>query len=186
MSTNIHDGTVHILQAFPHEGVCAQYADIEAVREHGKECSQALGPNQVGINFPDRTAPRGYDGKDRGPGGNDADPVQPNERRTREVRPDDEVVPPDQRDPAADRGDRDRGGSGQAPKPGGGSAPAPPVQLPKLDEILPGNQDDPPKAPELPQVDPPPGVPDVGKKLPLSNDERRQGGEELMDYLFGS
>ena len=47
MSTNIHDGVSHILDVFPFEGQCAAYADIEAAKEKGKDCSTALGPSQA-------------------------------------------------------------------------------------------------------------------------------------------
>jgi len=190
LAINVHDGATHILNAFPHEGVCAQYADIKAAKEHAEECSQALGPKQVGINFPDATAPPGYDGSDRGPNpGNDPDPTRPAERATRRARPDDEVIPPDAREhgPARpSRPERDAPSGGERPK--GDAAPKPPVQLPKLDDILPGGGSDPaPQTPKVPDVVPPSGVPAIdGKRLPLSAAQRRRSSEELLDYLFGS
>ena len=189
LAINVHDGNTHILNAFPHEGVCAQYADIKSAKEHAKECSQALGPNKVGINFKDDSAPPGYDGADRGPNrGDDKDPTPPTRR---EARPADEVIPPDVRDgDVRERkgdGERGRGGDGGGSKPGA-DAPKPPVELPKLDDILPGGGDPKPEVPQAPQAPEvtPPSVPDVTKRLPtLSQSDRRQSGEELLNFLLG-
>ena len=191
LAINVHDGTSHILNAFPHEGVCAEYADIKAAKELAKECSQGLGPKSIGINFPDATAPKGYDGADRGPKKDpDADPVPPSARRTRAVRPKDEVIPADAHGDAFVPRDDDRRGGDRKPE-GDKPKAAPPVELPKLDDILPGGGGDPPKAPEAPKAPetpsvPPPSVPDATKRLPtLSNEERRDSSEQLMDFLFG-
>ena len=194
MSTNVHDGTVHVLKAFPHEGVCAQYADADAAREHAKECAQNLGPNAIGINFPDRTSPNKdkLQHADRGPGGDEPDPVPPSERRA-DGGPRPSGIPEGQGDAGrrsaerpSDSGgsDGNSGGGGQQPK--APEAPKPPEQLPKLDDILPGGGgDEPPKAPEVPKVEPPP-VKIGGDRLPLSASDKRQGDEQLLDFLFGS
>ena len=196
LAINVHDGATHILNAFPHEGVCAQYADIKAAKELAKECAQGLGPNQIGINFPDVTAPPGYDGADRGPNQGDKDPSRPAERSS-ERRPEDEVIKPDERDGARRDGERDGGRDGgrggeQGAKPDG-ATPEPPVRLPKLDDILPGGGggDPKPEAPAVPEAPKapeatPPATPGLEKTLPLSQSERRSGGEELLDFLMGS
>jgi virulence factor Mce-like protein len=180
LSTNVHDGEVHFLKVFGFEGQCAAYADIARAKEVGEECSTALGPNQVGITFPDVTAPAGYDGEDRGPESQDDDP-QP--RPTRSARD------------GGRRGSGDRRGGGD-----GGRA----LDVPKLDDMLPGapapKQEGPgstpqlpaapklpdaPEAPAAPRVDPSPvrRLPDVS----LSARNRRDEAQiRLMDYLFGS
>ena len=169
MATNVHDGVVHILKAYPHEGVCAQYADIEAAKEHFKECVQRLGPLQIGVNFPDATAPKGYDGKDRGPNpGNEPDPQRPPERRG-DGGPRPSGIPEGRRD---DDGDKRESGSDKPAAPAAPEQPKPPVAVPKLDDILPGGGGE-PKVPEVPPVTAPQG---------------NQAGtdEQLLDFLFGS
>ena len=176
LSTNVHDGQVHFLKFLPYEGQCAAYADIKRAREVGEACSTSLGPNAVGINFPDATAPPGYDGADRGPQGADPDP-DPRPTRRRAV--------PDGRD-----GARDGGGAG-------GDAAKPPLAVPKLDEILPGRPQpapeappapklpETPKAPEAPKVEPP-----LVRELPRislsARDRRDQAQTQLLEYLLGS
>jgi virulence factor Mce-like protein len=66
MSTNIHDGNVHMLKVNPFEGECAPYSDIKAFEEHGKQCGRLLGPNPVGIVSRDPSQPPGWDRADRG------------------------------------------------------------------------------------------------------------------------
>jgi virulence factor Mce-like protein len=74
LSTNIYDSESHILKAFPFEGHCAAYADLERARKEEKDCSTYLGPNVIGLRHPDTTAPEGFDGADRGPAGPEDDP----------------------------------------------------------------------------------------------------------------
>ena len=168
MSTNVHDGEVHILKALPFQGQCADYADIQAAKELGKECSTELGPNTIGINFVDTTAPPGYDGSDRGNAQNEKDPVPP----------------PDER--AGNRASGEAGG----PRPSAINGPAgedkndhkgvlpdqsgPPVKVPDVQDILPG-------------VPPPPKVPDV---VPPTTDAPRvddleRSKDQMLDYLLG-
>ena len=159
MSTNAHDGSVHILKAQPFEGECAAYADIEAAKEHGSRCSTALGPNVIGVSFPDATAPPGYDGKDRGgPGHEDeriADPI-PAQRTGPRSEP---------------RNDRPQPGDGapsvptpQLPAPAAPGAPSAPVPVPKVDEVL-------PSVPTTP---------------PTNTDGSKEAQESLLDFLLGS
>jgi hypothetical protein len=141
LSTNVHDGSVHFLKFFPFEGECAAYADIAAAKEKAQNCSTALGPNAVGINFPDQTAPPGFDGADRGPASSDPDPdPRPTQRSAR----------------AEDDDDGRRGAGSDTP---------PPLAVPKLDEILPGAP--PPRQPEgrpeAPRVPETPALPEAPK-----------------------
>jgi ABC-type transporter Mla subunit MlaD len=177
LSTNIHDGETHILNVFPFEGQCAAYADIKAAKEKASECSTQLGPNVIGINFPDATAPPGYDGADRG--------------RT-------------EQDPDADPRPT-RSAQRSAGRSGGEAGPA--LRVPKLDDMLPGRPDQAPapepvplpQTPKLPDVPAPkaPAIPDAPKiepplrrELPdvsLSSRARRDEAQaQLMEYLFGS
>ena len=177
LSTNIHDGETHILNVFPFEGQCAAYADIEAAKEKASECSTHLGPNVIGVNFPDSTAPAGYDGADRGRTEQDPDA-----------------------DPRPTRADQR--GAGRS----GGSDAGPPMRVPKLDDMLPGKPDQPPapepvplpQTPKLPDAPAPtPEIPDAPKVEPpltrdlpdvsLSSRARRDEAQaQLMEYLFGS
>ena len=159
MSTNVHDGTVHILKAQPFEGECAAYADIEAAREHGSRCSTALGPNVIGLTFPDATAPPGYDGKDRGgPGtGDDSAAIPIPGRRT---------GPRDE--PRNDRPQpgESRSSTPQTPAPAGSDSSGP---VPGLDKLLP-----PIPAPEVPKA----------PQAPTGDTKEAQ--ESLLDFLLGS
>jgi ABC-type transporter Mla subunit MlaD len=121
LAINIFDRDRHLLKATPFEGHCAPYADIEAARDKAtfRECGRELGPNAIGINFPDETAPRGFDGKDRGP--EQEDTANGRAARAR----------------SAASGDRARA------RRGGDRGP---VRMPTLDRVLPGSPD-PPRAP---------------------------------------
>ena len=162
MSTNVHDGSVHILKAQPFEGECAAYADIEAAKELGSRCSTALGPNVIGITFPDATAPPGYDGKDRGgPGSGDDSAALPipalrtgprDEPRNDRPQPGDSRSAPDSTTPA----------------PAASGAPSAPV--PGLDDLLPSV----PKTPEVPKT----------PQTPTGDTKEAQ--ESLLDFLLGS
>jgi virulence factor Mce-like protein len=182
LSTNIHDGEVHILNVFPFEGQCAAYADIKAAKEKAKDCSTQLGPNVIGVNFPDATAPPGYDGADRGRQEQDPD-VDPRPTRS-----------------AQRSAGGERSGAGDA---------GPAMKVPKLDDMLPGRPEpgqppapEPvplPEKPELPDVPAPkaPEVPDTPRiDPPLTRDvpgvtlasraRREEAQTQLLEYLFGS
>ena len=172
LSTNIHDGQVHILKAFPFEGECAPYADIKAVEEKGEHCGRVLGPTQFGINYRDPTAPPDWDREDRGP--EESDPNNgdaPRGSGPGVVR-------------AARRGDDGRRRGDEAP-----------VRMPSLDRILPGAGSSeapsapapaPPKIEGLPTI-PVPGAPSTPQAPSVSPSAlQRQAGEGLLDYLLGS
>ena len=167
LSTNIHDGNTHILAAFPFEGECAAYADIQAAKEHGARCSTALGPNAIGINFPDVTAPQGYDGKDRGGPEEQASelPVPiPLPRRRPSERDADRTQAQQQPEQRSQGSDERRDPPREQPRA--------PVAPPKLDDVLPGLPSVPaPQVPETPKVDP-----------PLRDDAQT----DLLDFLLGS
>ena len=173
LSTNVHDGETHFLKVFGFEGQCASYADIKRAEEVGEECSTELGPNKVGITFPDATAPPGYDRADRGRHEQDPDP---------DPRPTARSV---------------RGGGGDRR-----SAGEPALKVPGLGDMLPGDPAPPspstpapsapdvpdaraPQAPEAPEVEPP-----LERDLPkvtLSARDRRDAAQtQLLEYLFGS
>jgi virulence factor Mce-like protein len=198
MSTNVYDSEVHILKALPFEGKCAQYADIEAARELAADCSTALGPNQVGINFRDPSAPAGYDGKDRGPSsGPEADPIPPEDRlrEARQQRALDDAAPGGAPNRDEDRGGDGDGGDGDRP----GTSPVKPPPIPDLDGILPGTED--PQVPKVPGVPSAPGTPPAPKvdpdtlretgplRLAASERERdlerQAGAQQLLDFLLG-
>ncbi|HEV2812293.1 MAG TPA: MlaD family protein [Solirubrobacteraceae bacterium] len=182
LAVNLHDGETHILQAQVFEGPCAPYADRTQAKEHMEQCGKLLGPNALGLVTADPTQPPGWDGDDHGPEGSDPN----NRRRTAD----------DQRDLAVERrrggrrgdggsagggnGGGDRGGNGGGNgngKPGGGR---PPVELPKLDDVLPGAGG----APEVPKVKPP-ELPNLGTAAEREEQDR-ENNEQLMDFLFGS
>ena len=158
LAINIHDGETHILQVFPFEGECAAYADIERAKEVEKHCSAALGPNRVGVTFPDATAPAGYDGADRGPESSDRDPSRSAARSERDRG--DALALPDLGRILPGGGSSDGGGSGERP-------PEPLVkELPKL---------------PAPQV---PGAP-ATPQAPTTKDDQ-QAKNDLLDFLLGS
>ena len=163
LAINIHDGETHILHVFPFEGECAAYADIERAKEVEKSCSAALGPNKIGINFPDKTAPAGYDGSDRGPEGSDR-----NNRRTAAARTSGGGSGDALALPGMDR--MLPGGSSGGGSAGGGDAERPPEPLTDGMPQLP--------APTTPSV---PGAP----ATPSAQDEQR-AQSELLDFLLGS
>ena len=184
MAVNLHDGEVHILAVHPFEGECAPYADRQAVESLGEQCGRFLGPNVLGVKSADPTEPPNWDGSDRGPESSD-----PNNRRR--------TAPPD-RDFAIDENDRPApesgggGGGGEADRErerdndsgngggGGGGGGVPPVQLPDLDDVLPGSGDN--GTPKPPAVE---SLPNLGRAV---SDEPRddEQNEQLMDFLFGS
>jgi hypothetical protein len=167
MSTNVHDGTVHILKAQPFEGECAAYADIAAAKEKGARCSTSLGPNVIGGTFPDATAPPGYDGKDRGgPGTGDDSAAIP--------------IPGKRTGPRTEpRNDRPQSGgetpapAPETPAPAGRPGPDPSAPVPGLDQLLPSV----PKTPDVPDV---PKTPDTG------TGDTKEAQESLLDFLLGS
>jgi virulence factor Mce-like protein len=168
MSTNIHDGEVHILKALPFEGACAQYADIAAAKELAKECTTALGPNQIGINFPDTTAPPGYDGADRGPAREEPDPVPPQEVRADRDSGEAGGPRPSGLNGTPDDGDKDEDRKLPLPDQSG-----PPVRVPELKDILPGA----PQAPKAPEVPP--------AANPQNLDQVERSKDQMLDYLLG-
>ena len=159
MSTNVHDGNVHILKAQPFEGECAAYADIEAAKEKASRCSTALGPNVIGLSFPDATAPPGYDGKDRGGPGSEpsgsALPIPAPRTGPRDEPRNDRPQPGESRPstPAAPPS------AGAPARPGAPTAP-----VPDLDKLLP----------------PPPSTP------PADPGSAEDAQEQLLDFLLGS
>jgi virulence factor Mce-like protein len=166
-ATNVHDGNVHILKSVPFEGQCAAYADLAAAKEKADACSTALGPNVIGLTFPDATAPAGYDGRDRG-GSQERVGLPIPARRTgpRTPRRGDEQRPGDEQR----RGDG--GGSQSAPAPRDDAAPARPSQpaLPALPAV---------PVPDLDHLLPVPATPPGG----ASPDQTQQ---DLLDFLLGS
>ena len=157
LAINIHDGETHILNVFPFEGECAAYADIERAKEVAKNCSAALGPNQIGISFPDATAPAGYDGSDRGPESSDTNNRRRAAARSQRRDPDALALP------GLDRvlpGGSDRDGATARP-------PEPLVQgLPQL------------PAPSTPSAPATPATP--------SAKGDQQAKTDLLDFLLGS
>ena len=163
LAINIYDSETHILNVFPFEGECAAYADIERAKEVAKNCSAALGPNRVGINFPDKTAPPGYDGSDRGPENQDRNNRRSTAAsRTRGADGDALELP--------DMASILPGGSSGEGDAGGGSGERPPEPLVKGLPQLPA-----PKAPSAPATPP----------APTARDEQ-QAQSELLDFLLGS
>ena len=162
LAINIHDGETHILNVFPFEGECAAYADIERAKEVEEHCSAALGPNRIGINFPDQTAPAGYDGSDRGPESSDRDPQRSAARRSARER-EDALQMPDM--------SRVLPGGGDAGE-GSGSAERPPEPLVKDLPALP--------APQTPSVPSAPAAP-----APAAKGDQ-QAKTDLLDFLLGS
>ena len=161
LAINIHDGETHILNVFPFEGECAAYADIQRAKEVAKNCSAALGPNQIGISFPDATAPAGYDGSDRGSESSDPDPRRAAARGAGGQREDALAMP--------DLSNVLPGGG----KPGGGgSAERPPDPIVKGLPQLP--------APQAPGAPPVPAAP-----APAVKDDQ-QAKNDLLDFLLGS
>ncbi len=180
LAVNLHDGNTHILQVFPFEGACAPYADLSAVPALGEQCGRFLGPNALGINSADPTAPANWDRNDRGP-----EEMDPNIRRRRAAL---------ERAAAGFRG-RAGGGSGGGASIGSGGGGArsgggggsggdggarPPVRLPDLGAILPGGGNGAvPQTPEPPAVRDVPGVGATGR-------DDTESQQQLMDFLFGS
>ena len=164
LSINIHDGETHILNVFPFEGECAAYADIERAKEVAEHCSAALGPNKIGINFPDATAPPGYDGSDRGPESSDTN----NRRRaaTRAERDPDALAMPDLSRVLP-------GGSSDGRRSGSAGTDRPPEPLVKGMPKLP--------APSVPSAPAAPSAPSA----PSAKDQQ-QAETDLLDFLLGS
>ncbi|HEX8121886.1 MAG TPA: MlaD family protein [Solirubrobacteraceae bacterium] len=192
LAVNLHDGETHILQAQVFEGTCAPYADKASGAKVADQCGRFLGPNTLGVKTTDPTAPPNWDGNDQGPESDD-----PNNRRR---------TAPVDRDLATDRRSR-RGGSGPGAGDGGGSGDGgsgsggggdagggsgskpdakPPVNLPKLDDILPGAGGG-GDAPKPPQVAPPAvrDLPNLGTAAARERDEKKNN-EQLMEFLLGS
>jgi virulence factor Mce-like protein len=167
-STNIYDSSAHILKVSPFVSDCEHYADttraLETEAEGGgsllNKCSATLGPNGVGLNFPDTTRPEGYP------------PFGP--------------LTDDQQNPFDDTAARSRKSTGdsmqRATAPAlpserapGDPAPVPePNAVPTLGDVIPG-------APPVVIPEPPKAVQDVtaGQQA-----EKTQG--KLLDYLLGS
>ena len=58
LSTNVFDHNVHYLKVAVFESDCANYADIEKIKSTPgleEQCGARVGPNAIGINFPDPT-----------------------------------------------------------------------------------------------------------------------------------
>jgi ABC-type transporter Mla subunit MlaD len=166
MATNVHDGRTHILKAFPFENECAHYADIARAREHWDECSAAAGPNAIGINFPDTTAPPGgWDGRDRGGPEEQLQEMPmplplPRSRRSGADEPDEREADTRAEESSAQRG---------SPSRAAGARPSGSVRLPSLDKLLPGAQE-----PSEPGQD------------PAAPSAREQADRRLLDFLLGS
>src|SRR3954447_24166144 len=162
-STNIYDQNGHILavQAF-HEDNCVNYRDAEVLKQDPakmaeilKECQAKIGPNTPGVGPP---APSINDAPPRKvPSRVPPGPASRNEPRS---------TPPAQRDEnilkqkqeEAQKQDDHKPDLPHVDKP---STPgAPPVQVPKPSDILPGGAPPPPPLPSAPSV------PDAGKALP--------------------
>ncbi|HEX8084834.1 MAG TPA: MlaD family protein [Solirubrobacteraceae bacterium] len=189
LSINLHDGETHLLQAQPFEGACAPYADRTTAKELGEQCGRFLGPNVLGVKTADPTEPPNWDGDDHGRESDD-----PNNRRR--TAPRDRDLAPDRRagDGGAPSGGGDGGGSsgggGGGSSGGGGNGTGSgiggAVQLPKLDDILPGAGGG--ETPKAPEVKPPAvrDLPNVGLQERDREAEDRRNNEQLMDFLFGS
>jgi phospholipid/cholesterol/gamma-HCH transport system substrate-binding protein len=190
LSVNLHDGETHILQAQPFEGECAPYADKATAAKSGEQCGRFLGPNALGVKTADPTAPANWDGNDQGFEEND-----PNVRRRTAAADRDLAIDRSGRRGGSGSRDDGRGGSGGSGSGSGGgggndggqgSGPdaKPPVNLPKLDDILPGAGGG--DAPKPPQVQPPAvrDLPNLGTASAREQDDKNN--EQLMDFLFGS
>jgi virulence factor Mce-like protein len=106
LSTNVYDSNVHYLKVSPFTGQCAAYADIQRIKDTPgleEECGARVGPNAIGINFPDPTKPAGAEARrkrvgtqhktDRGPSAIDDRPLgfqEPAPEKPKKVLP---VVP---------------------------------------------------------------------------------------------
>ena len=184
LATNAHDGNTHLLTALAFEGECADYADIKRAKEVGEHCSTALGPNAVGITFPDATAPKGYDGADRGgPEDRAADlPVPiplPRRRADRRDTPQAETKAEAQRDAQKDDG---KPRTPDLPKPKLPDVPRPKlpdVPTPQVPSLPSPSLPSAPKAPDVPRVE----TPRVDASPTRENQDAQKG---LLDYLLGS
>ena len=129
LSTNIHDGNTHILKAFAVRGRVRRLRRHRGGQgERRSDCSTALGPNAVGINFPDvdraprlrRQGPRRPGGRGRATAG--ADPAAAPPRRPRTA--------PTSRDGAASSARGEQRGAG-----GDGAEARPTPTAPKLPDV---------------------------------------------------
>jgi virulence factor Mce-like protein len=156
LSINTFDSTQHILKVAPWEGECADYADVQRIKEvHDleKECGSRLGPNWIGINFPDVTKPEGA-----------GDARRAVDHKTNDDQARIPVAPPAAAPPAA--------------------APAPPAVAPqpapklKLPEV--------PGLPKVPLPDLPKIGQGLGGVLGGGGDGQRSqdSQQRLLDYLF--
>jgi virulence factor Mce-like protein len=161
LSTNVFDSTQHDLKVSVFEGPCATYADIKRAKDpETKDCPAALGPNLAGINFPDQT----NDGSGQ---------ARSTRRRARAKRIDGDAPPapaPQSSEPGPVQ-EQPQPQQDSKPSAGDGPVPAlPPIQAPKLPDVLPG--------PGLPKVDLPGG-------LSANNGaDNRAKNEQLLDYLL--
>ena len=157
LAINLHDGESHYLKVAPFEGECAPYADIKAAKENGERCGRALGPNRIGFEVPDPTAPADWDRDDHG-----REELDGNTRRARGAQPRTRDGRPALRMPKADD---------VLPAPGGGGRrePEPPAatKLPEIDTRLPG-------APAVPNL-----------STPETPATQRPSQEGLLDFLLG-
>jgi virulence factor Mce-like protein len=177
LSTTIHDGNTHILAAFPFEGECAAYADLDKAKELDKHCSNALGPNRIGFNVRDVTAPAGWDGKDRGgPEERVSElPVPiplPRRRADRREEAQPEARREEQRDDSPRAPEVPKPKVPEVPRPRLPDVPRP--ELPKVPSpALPA-----PKAPDVPRVDAP--------RVDAPTRENQEAQQGLLDFLLGS
>ena len=166
-STNIYDSSAHILKVSPFVSDCEQYADttraLETEAEGGgsllEKCSATLGPNAVGLNFPDTTRPERYP------------PFGP--------------LTDDQQNPFDDAAARSRKSAGDSMVRGTSlppereaapAAPAPAPQpnvVPTLGDVIPG-------APPVVIPDPPKAVQDA-----TAGQQAQKTQGKLLDYLLG-
>jgi len=185
LSTNIYDSESHILKAFPFEGECAPYADRRSAEQLASHCSTALGPNAIGLNFPDLTQREPYDGDDRAPRPGPQGPVvgQPGGGFTprRGLRP---PTSPRAERREAERREAERRAARTAP-----GSPTGPIRLPGLEDALrPGTRPQVPAAPPVPSAPEiePPRVDGIPELRDLQRDQaRRRAGAQLLDHLLG-
>jgi hypothetical protein len=162
LSTNVFDSNSHFLSVAPFRDNCSDYADAKRAKDPANaNCIAALGPNQPGINFTDPTD----DGTAE---------TRATRRRARARHTDGDAPPPasepgapaQQEQPKQSQGD----GKPSTAVPLPATPSLPPINPPKLPDVLPG--------PGLPKVELPGGT-----KL-LGNSASGQRGAELLDYLL--
>ena len=183
LATNLHDGETHILKAQSFEGACAPYADIEAAKELGEQCGTRPRPERRSASTsPTRPRRPGYDGDDRGPEARREQPAAHRARRPRS-RAEPRAAPRGEPRRRRGRGDGDGAATAAARNGGGGAGGAdgaPPVRLPKLDDVLPGGGAGGSKPPEVQ------AAPSCRTSAASRQGRGRQQDEQLLDFLLGS